>query len=500
MLHALLILAFAVLVVRDQGVGPLVAAPAWLAAACTLGPMLMALGVMALTASRALRELNAGRVSAVMTADAVHAGVRWVLLSAHVVGVLGLGWLDTVRRLIGAGSHRGDLILIDEALAIFPLLLGLAACWWMLYPIDRRLREAVLIRELDEGRTIHPMPFRARSVMLHVRHQLLITLLPLMALTAWSETVAWAAGTVVDRASRDLLGLREPGWVHTVARWLTDENSGPLLMGGVQLAGALAVLAMVPILLRLTWDTVPLGAGPTRDRLVAMCRGAGVYVRELLVWRTSGTMINGAVLGVVRPWRYILLTDALLEQLSERQVEAVMAHEIAHVRKAHLPWMLAGLLGVTGLVGVLVDMAFRMLNWRVTQDQAQFIEIGAALGAVIVALLALGFISRRFEWQADAFAAGRMSSQDPAAGGRVTPEGAGAMQAALRAVAYLNHIPAHKFSFRHGSIATRLHRLDSAVGQTAGKLPIDRTVRRVKWGIALLLVVNVGAMTWAALR
>ena len=41
---------------------------------------------------------------------------------------------------------------------------------------------------------------------------------------------------------------------------------------------------------------------------------------------------------MVRHVRYILLSDGLLDQLRPRAVEAVMAHEIAHVRRRD-PWI-----------------------------------------------------------------------------------------------------------------------------------------------------------------
>src|SRR5690606_31987071 len=65
-----------------------------------------------------------------------------------------------------------------------------------------------------------------------------------------------------------------------------------------------------------------------------------VRFREVLLWRTFGGMVNAAVMGMLAPLRYILLSDALLEHLPAEQVEAVMAHEVAHIRKRHLVWLL----------------------------------------------------------------------------------------------------------------------------------------------------------------
>ena len=74
--------------------------------------------------------------------------------------------------------------------------------------------------------------------------------------------------------------------------------------------------------------------GEVRDRMIELCASMhNVRVRELLLWHTSGRMINAAVTGLVRQVRFILLSDGLLDQVSNpRAIEAVMAHELAHVK------------------------------------------------------------------------------------------------------------------------------------------------------------------------
>ena len=41
-------------------------------------------------------------------------------------------------------------------------------------------------------------------------------------------------------------------------------------------------------------------------------------------------------MGIVPGLRYILLTPALIETMSIAEIEAIMAHEIGHVKKFHL--------------------------------------------------------------------------------------------------------------------------------------------------------------------
>ena len=97
--------------------------------------------------------------AAVVTALRIVRVTRWLLLVHFVVMVLLLGWLDTVR------SAAGDLVALDELLAMLPTIGGLAATWWLFYPVERRVREALLMRCLDEGSSIFPLPERGTWAM-----------------------------------------------------------------------------------------------------------------------------------------------------------------------------------------------------------------------------------------------------------------------------------------------------------------------------------------------
>ena len=108
-------------------------------------------------------------------------------------------------------------------------------------------------------------------------------------------------------------------------------------------------------------------------------------------------------------------------------------------------------------------------------------------------------MSRRFEWQADAFAAKQLSRDEPGATA-VTQESADAMCGALGAVARLNHMNPNARSFRHGSITTRQRRLQRLVGLPLEKLPIDRATRWIKWGIVVgvgIVVAGTVLQSWA---
>ena len=106
----------------------------------------------------------------------------------------------------------------------------------------------------------------------------------------------------------------------------------------VSLLSAGSVFLLAPAILRHVLNTRPLADSPLRQRLEAMCKTAGLGYREILLWHTDNHMGNAAVMGVM-PWvRYILLSDLLLETMTDRQIEAVFAHELGHVAHRHLIW------------------------------------------------------------------------------------------------------------------------------------------------------------------
>jgi STE24 endopeptidase len=495
-LHVWVIVIFAALVVHDAMPRMLVgsAVPHSVSALITLGIMGVLIIVQGLILRAAATQLASnGSMRSVLLAERGLTAMRVLAVISHVAAVLVFGWLDAVRSVIG------DLIIIDELLAMTPALAVLACGWWSYYPIDRQFREATIVRSLDQGRPMYPIPTRGQWTFSNVRHQLLLSLLPLAMIGAWTElsprVLGWfqhmLKGTAFDRALR-------------------GEDSRVLIELAMQMGGALVVFALTPLIMRHVWDTVRLGPGSVRDRLMGMCTQRGVRVRELLVWRTHGSMINGAVMGLAGPLRYVLLTDALLDQLPEDQVEAVMAHEIAHAKHAHLPWLAGTLIASIGSITAAgmyaLSAAGNIIDTDAIPDWLVLVlSMGVQIGGLVAGVLVFGHVSRRFEWQADAFAARHLSAssvQEPceASHPTISREGAGSMIAALESVARLNHVPRNLWTFRHGSIGDRQRRLWALIGTRVDHMPIDRSARWIKAAVLCAGLLMVGTLVTDAWR
>ncbi len=466
------------------------AEPTWLLA-LLLGPRLALVAALALACRLAYRRLGRpGGQQALMRLEHFSGLYRLAAVALYALE-LHLGTLRWLRGL------TGDLVLIDELIFLAPTLALFVAAWALYYPIERRVREAAIIGRLDTGKPIYPLLTRGQYVLSQVRHQMALILLPLLLILTWAQLV-----------QRYLPG-----------HWrLFGHDPEPMFL----VAGAATVFLLAPLIIRHVWDTAPLPAGELRDRLLAMCARHRVGVRELLLWRTFGGMINAAVMGLVPRLRYILLTDALLEMVRREQVEAVMAHELAHVRRHHMFWLLAAALGSLGLLEVGYLLLFAaiagmlpeptpaepmlvaaswlgdpgaVLAWLARPQ----VVLGLAVTAAVLSWIAVfGWVSRRIERQADTFAVQHLAGERPepardAAGHLlVDAESVQTMVAALQAVADLNHIPPGRRSWRHGSIAWRQRYLRTLVGQRVDRLSIDRQMGWIKLASAAALIIVAG--------
>ena len=92
----------------------------------------------------------------------------------------------------------------------------------------------------------------------------------------------------------------------------------------------LAQLAPV-VLLPLFYDFKPLDRPALADRLVALAERAGARVLGVFEWRLSDRTrkANAALAGIGRT-RRILLSDTLLAEHSDDEIEVILAHELAH--------------------------------------------------------------------------------------------------------------------------------------------------------------------------
>src|SRR5688572_21179158 len=408
------------------------------------------------------------------------------------VGVFVLDWPLVVEQMLGPVVYW-PVQLPAAALGTLPAVLTWMGLWWSQYPADRALREQSLLILLEDGLPVHSPPSFWEYFRASVRLQVLFTMVP----------VALILGT------RDVL---------TVTLWKT-QWFGPLrpeMDAVVSLGSALLVLIFAPEILRRVLHTQPLPPSPLRDRLEALCRRANLRYREILLWRTENNMGNAAVMGLLPQVRYILLSDLLLESMRDEQIEAVFAHEVGHVVHRHMGWYVVFFVILTLAGYGATATAARHLSWLQLPVwlPPELIVMGASVGAF---LLMFGFLSRKFERQADVFAARTIERSRGSDGVRrervtesvgsissaysVTPSlptpsphshvgayGATVFASALHRVAVINNIPVAARSWCHGSIAKRMKYLHDLAADPAHTTRFDRFMSKLYVGMLLALL------------
>lgn len=184
------------------------------------------------------------------------------------------------------------------------------------------------------------------------------------------------------------------------------------LLGAAVFTAILVVLAQLApvLLLPLFYKFTPLDRPELVGRLVALAERAGARVMGVFEWRLSDRTrkANAALTGIGRT-RRIILSDTLLAEHSDEEIEVILAHELAH-HVFHDIW--SGLALETVLITIGFFFADRILSLFSTSFALQGKSDVAAMpllvltaGAVSLALLPLfNAFSRSHERRADRYA------------------------------------------------------------------------------------------------
>jgi Zn-dependent protease with chaperone function len=176
------------------------------------------------------------------------------------------------------------------------------------------------------------------------------------------------------------------------------------------------VIIFFPPLVRRLWGCREFPEGPLKEHLVRFCRQQQFTARIFLWPLFEGRVITAGVMGIVPGLRYILITPALVETMTLAELDAVMAHEIGHVKKRHLLLYILLIGCFSLLAGVLLEpllyvfLSMQMVTGLVVSSGISVEKIITLVGGVpfIVFLIiyfrfVFGYFIRNFERQADLF-------------------------------------------------------------------------------------------------
>lgn len=428
---------------------------------------------------------------------------RMLVPAWMAVGLGLLGWRAVVGRVLGLDHIAFDLpgLLIGAA----PCYLAWMGLWWSQYPTERALREQGILASFDHDLPVHQPPGFAGYFASHFRLQILFTLVPVVLVLGVVDAV-----DVAIRPLTRQMGMQTASQLQQVAVFIA--------------VGLIYIVA--PEILRRVLRTRPLEDSPLRRRLLRLAARQGLKVRNILLWETHHNICNAAVMGVVGRFRYVLLTDLLLETMTDEQIEAVFAHEVGHVVHRHMQWYV---LVIAILILALMGAEHLLQQYWPGINRSHWLGLPVDLWLTVLAtagfILAFGFLSRRFERQADVFAArtieqaGRAvdapadvppSTAPEASRNPVGPHGASVFASALHRVASVNNIPltARRWNggsavefiaflldraiewanhFLHGSITRRTSYLQQLGTDPSRTLYFDAFMRRLYTSLLILL-------------
>jgi len=432
------------------------------------------------------------------------------------VGVFALGWKGVVEAALDKTPLSGlPIEMPGLILGCLPSFLTWMGLWWAQFPADRALREQNILIQLNENLPLQPPPSFRTYFFVNLRLQLLFTIAPAILLLTL----------------HDALSLILPPIFAHIPLLAHRQEIGESL---ITLPALGIFLIFSPELLRHVLHSETLPDCPLRRRLFDIARRHGVRFHDVLLWKTQNQMGNAAVMGFVPRFRYVLLSDLLLETMHDEQIEAIFAHELGHVMHRHLYWLMAAIatmmFALAGPGQMLADAIASLQGehpWLADSVQLA-IMLGAAIGLFA---LVFGYVSRKFERQADVFAARTIQGapavdvvpaenveallteyleapvsprqataiQEPPPAGNIPSadhvgrHGAAVFCSALERVAAVNNIPIAARSWCHGSIAKRMRFLEFLSRDSRRTAQFDRYMQ---WLYLILLVSLLAFGTW----
>jgi Zn-dependent protease with chaperone function len=156
-----------------------------------------------------------------------------------------------------------------------------------------------------------------------------------------------------------------------------------------------------------------LHGGELYENIFQLARRAGVKMQRIFLMPTQHLQMGNAF---AMKGGSVMITDYLLERLTKKETDCVMAHEIGHVKKNHtlfLSWM--GFLVIFLIINHTLPVIFHIILSMAQSTSLRILEYFDEYFlyplSLISSVLVLYFLSRRFERSADDFAA--LLTNDP---------------------------------------------------------------------------------------
>jgi STE24 endopeptidase len=188
------------------------------------------------------------------------------------------------------------------------------------------------------------------------------------AYTPLTYTVDLLKSTLVGTLAVCALVLGLYGLARRLRRWW-------LVLGVPAALLMLVSSALDPYRSRVYFDQTPLEAGSLRDRLTALMARADITFADVLVEKTSvASKRVQAYFAGQGPTRTIVLNDVLLQEFTEDEILAAVAHEAGHVNEPKWPSRIASSFALVAFLFV-IDRLLRLAAARGWFGATRFADI-----------------------------------------------------------------------------------------------------------------------------
>lgn len=245
-----------------------------------------------------------------------------------------------------------------------------------------------------------------------------------------------------------------------------------------------------PFLIKTWWQCRPIPESPKQEILLSFCREMGSPFREIFLWPAfGGKILTAGVMGLVRRFRYLLITPALLDLLDPEELQGVVAHEVGHIRKKHLLFYLfffAGyvLLAVFSSQWITLQLLRHPAimgffhSWKDYSGDvlSGILILPMALGLILYFRFLFGFFMRNFERQADLFALEVLGTPGP-------------LIRSLEKIGWASGQSRNLPNWHHFSIAQRVKFLEQANQQP---LLVRKHHNKINWSVGVFFLLLFG--------
>lgn len=231
---------------------------------------------------------------------------------------------------------------------------------------------------------------------------------------------------------------------------LGEALSPPAVLVATFVALAIIVLAL-PWWLARWMGVVPFPAGHLREHINELTVKLRMRAIEPMWVASEGRWPGAAIVGWLPRFRKLWIGDALVEQLSSRQLDMVIMHELAHVARKHFMWRMMPIAWAVALVALILTV------WPLNEHNAHARTLVSSLLASSVLLVGIGWMAHRCELDADRAAC--TLAETALTWARENP-GSAAREMSTALQTLLSHSPkSSRATWLHPSLAGRLRNL-----------------------------------------